>query len=64
MTTLPPAKRKTIVREQRAIVDTVTGLLIKIDPIFARDANRGRVQAMLLFGIINWTHTWYDPGVR
>jgi AcrR family transcriptional regulator len=58
---LSPDKRVEIVARQRAIVDTVTKLLSQIDPELAKDPERARVQAMLLFGMINWTHTWYDP---
>lgn len=58
---LPAAKRDSIVRKQRAIVDAVAGLLDEIDPALGGDPVRVRAQAMLLFGMINWTHTWYDP---
>lgn len=55
-------RRETIVSQQRRIVGVVTGLLREIDPALADDPIRARAQAMLLFGMINWTHTWYDPG--
>ena len=58
---LPAAKRAEIVEKQRAIVDAVTSLLAAIHPPLAADPVRARAQAMLLFGMINWTHTWYDP---
>ena len=32
-----------------------------IDPAMAADPAKARVQTMLLFGMINWTHTWFDP---
>lgn len=56
---LPPERREAIVRQQRGIVDAVTGWLMGLDP--GLDAVRGRARAMLLFGMINWTHTWFDP---
>ncbi|MFD1613044.1 TetR/AcrR family transcriptional regulator [Sphingomonas tabacisoli] len=58
---LPADKRAEIVTRQRAIIDTVTRLLCEISPDLASDPARARVQTMLLFGMINWTHTWYDP---
>lgn len=58
---LPDDKRRTIVAKQRAIVDAVAGLLRVADPRLGGDADRIRVQTMLLFGMINWTHTWFDP---
>ena len=57
---LPPDKRRTIVRQQRAIVDATCDLFAQIDPALASDRPRAMVRAMMLFGMINWTHTWYD----
>ncbi len=58
---LPPERRRAIVSKQRTIIDAVTLLLVEIDPVLAADPARARVQTMLLFGMINWTHTWFDP---
>ena len=58
---LPDNKRRTIVAKQRAIVDAVAGLLRRADARLGGDPDRIRVQTMLLFGMINWTHTWFDP---
>lgn len=56
---LPDANRTLIIREQRSLVDFVARLLGEMNP--AMDANARRAAAMLYFGVINWTHTWYDP---
>lgn len=61
---LPAERRAQIVAKQRSIVAAVSALLAMIDPELARNTDRLRVQAMLLFGMINWTHTWYDPAGR
>ncbi len=58
---LPPEKRKSIVGKQRGIVDAVQTLLAATQPALAADPVRARVRTMLLFGMINWTHTWFDP---
>lgn len=58
---LPSDKRRRIVRQQREIVDAVTGLFIQLDSGAGEDSVQARVQAMMLFGMINWTHTWFDP---
>lgn len=58
---LPPDKQSTIVSQQRKIIDAVRDLLIQIKPSLASDLPRARVEAMLLFGMLNWTHTWFDP---
>ena len=58
---LPADKRKTIVDKQRGVIDAVQKLLEAIHPALAADAVLARAHTMLLFGMINWTHTWFDP---
>jgi AcrR family transcriptional regulator len=56
---LPERQRNQIVREQRELIDIVSGLLTAIRPNLSPEM---RVPAaMLYFGMINWTHTWFDP---
>ena len=57
---LPDKRRTEIVAKQRSIIDAMSGLLAAHDAELARDPARLRVQAMLLFGMINWTHTWFN----
>ncbi len=58
---LPDDKRASIVAKQRGIIDAMQSLLIEVDPALANDPVAARVRTMLLFGMINWTHTWFDP---
>lgn len=58
---LPEALRETIVSKQREVVDVTQRLLVELRPELAGEFALARVQTMLLFGMINWTHTWYDP---
>lgn len=58
---LPADKRRAILAKQRGIIDAVTVLIRAADPRLAADPPRVRVQTMLLFGMINWTHTWFNP---
>ena len=58
---LPADKRSVIVTKQRSIIDAVRDMLIALEPGLAVDLPRARVEAMLLFGMLNWTHTWFDP---
>jgi AcrR family transcriptional regulator len=58
---LPPDKRAEIVRKQRRIIDYVRDLLVQITPDLDKAKGQAQVQTMLLFGMINWTHTWFDP---
>jgi len=57
---LPPDRRTVIVSKQRMIVDTLQGLLVEIFGKLESTAEE-RVRTMLIFGMINWTHTWFDP---
>lgn len=57
---LPEDRRGAIVRKQRSIIDAVQQLLARL-PGSPQDAPRLRAFTMLLFGMINWTHTWFDP---
>lgn len=58
---LPGDLRDKIVAKQRRIVDVTQKLLLASKPGLEADPARARVQTMLLFGMINWTHNWYDP---
>lgn len=58
---LPAEKRQVIVLKQRKIIEAVQQLVAQVNPTVATDSARARVQTMLLFGMINWTHTWFDP---
>ncbi len=58
---LPPERREIILKQQRGIVDAVQHLLAALDPRLAADPVVARVETMLVFGMINWTHTWFDP---
>jgi AcrR family transcriptional regulator len=58
---LPADRRKIIVDKQRGVIDAVQKLLEAIHPVLAADAVLARAETMLLFGMINWTHTWFDP---
>lgn len=58
---LPADRRKIIVDKQRGVIDAVQKLLEAIHPVLATDAAMARAETMLLFGMINWTHTWFDP---
>lgn len=58
---LPPERRREIVGKQRKIVAAVGLILSEVYPALAADPARVSATTMLLFGMINWTHTWYDP---
>jgi AcrR family transcriptional regulator len=57
---LPPERRALIVTRQRALIDAVQALIATVRPDLATPRAR-RPLTMLFFGMINWTHTWFDP---
>jgi AcrR family transcriptional regulator len=61
---LPDARRTQIVRRQRRLITVVESLLAEIQPKLKRSKDLARPATMLFFGMINWTHTWYDPAGR
>jgi AcrR family transcriptional regulator len=55
---LPAERRAEVVQKQRRIISVVETLVLEIRP----DANPITLPvAMLFFGMINWTHTWFRP---
>jgi len=58
---LPRARRAEIVKVQRRLIETVQKLLVEIEPGLKRKPGASFAAAMLFFGTINWTHTWFDP---
>ncbi len=53
---LPPARRADVVARQRRIIAAAEEIIAEIAP-----GGGARVNTMLFFGMINWTHTWFDP---
>jgi AcrR family transcriptional regulator len=58
---LPKARRTEIVGVQRRLIEIVQKLLVEIAPDLKRKSGASFAAAMLYFGAINWTHTWFDP---
>jgi AcrR family transcriptional regulator len=46
---------------ERQLVDIVTNLLVKLDADGRIVKRTKKIYTMILFGIINYTYTWYDP---
>lgn len=57
---LPPAQKAEIQDLQRRLVGLVQSLLQGVNPSLAQRRNLARPITMMLFGMINWTYTWYD----
>lgn len=58
---VPKARRAEIVAVQRGLIEIVRKLLVEIEPALKRKGGQSLAAAMLFFGMINWTHTWFDP---
>lgn len=57
---LSKPRRAEIVKLQRGMIALVRDLIGAIAPRLAAP-EKAQAAAMLFFGMINWTHTWYDP---
>jgi hypothetical protein len=53
---LPPDRRADVIAKQRRIIAAAEDVIAEIAP-----GGGARVNTMLFFGMINWTHTWFDP---
>lgn len=58
---LSPQRRTAIIGLQRGLIAQVESVLTEIEPGLKVNPSRVRPAAMLFFGMINWTHTWFDP---
>ena len=59
---LPAERRADIISRQRRLIDVVERLLVEIQPKLKRRKRAQMPAAMLYFGMINWTHTWFRAG--
>lgn len=58
---LPPNRRDVIVGRQRRLVQLVADLVGDIQPELKQHPELLRPASMLFYGMLNWTHTWFDP---
>lgn len=58
---LSEAEQAAIKALERQIVDTISGLLIRLDTEGKIVKRSKRVYTMMLLGMLNFSHTWYDP---
>jgi AcrR family transcriptional regulator len=57
---LKAEEQRQIVQTERKIVELVERILSSIDTAKRMNRKNARVYTMMLFGIINYTYTWYD----
>lgn len=58
---LPQARRTKIVAMQRKVIELTGSLLAELQPKLRNKPGRRFAVTMLFFGMLNWTHTWFDP---
>jgi AcrR family transcriptional regulator len=58
---LSEAEQTAIKALERQLVDTVSDLLIRLDTEGRIIKRSKKVYTMMLFGMLNFSHTWYDP---
>lgn len=61
LNSLPEDKKQSIVDKQRVIIGMVRDLIVAIHPEFTDRPAAAHARTMLMFGMINWTKTWFDP---
>ena len=59
---LRPEDRARLVQGEDRLVALMTSVLREIAPTRLATAPDARVHAMLVYGMLNWTFTWYKPG--
>lgn len=61
LSSLAPAEQAVLNRLGRRIVATMADFLVRLDHGRKITRRTKQVYTMMLFGIINYTYTWYDP---
>ena len=61
MKSLKPSQRKKIIKKERLVVERVENLFKQILPRSKNQKSLVSVKTMLYFGMLNWTHNWFDP---
>ncbi len=58
---LPPDKRALVVQAQREVLAALDRLLVALRPGLQDQPKQRRPIVMMFFGMLNWTHVWFDP---
>jgi S-methylmethionine-dependent homocysteine/selenocysteine methylase len=58
---LPKKRRDEIVTAQHELIGLVGAVLSEMAPALKKDDAKRTAATMLFFGMINWTHTWFNP---
>jgi AcrR family transcriptional regulator len=58
---LPADKRALVVKAQREVIAVVDEWLVALRPALRDKPKQRRPVVMMFFGMLNWTHIWFDP---
>ncbi|WP_137388537.1 TetR/AcrR family transcriptional regulator [Rhodoligotrophos defluvii] len=58
---LSPEQQQGIIAKQRKIIELAADILIRLDKQRRIGPRTKKVYTMMLFGIINYAHIWFDP---
>jgi TetR/AcrR family transcriptional regulator len=61
LTTLPLPRQQELKAYERRLVDLFAGILRDINPRLAREPHLLKPVTMALFGMVNWSYTWFRP---
>lgn len=61
---LPAEARLEVDRHEQRLVSLLVALLQEINPQRFGDRHGATTHAMLIYGMLNWTYTWYRPSGR
>ena len=61
---LPSELRAEVDQQEQKLVGLLVGLLQQINPARFKDRHAAATHAMLIYGMLNWTYTWYRPSGR
>lgn len=61
---LPAQARAIVDRHEQQLVALLVTLLQQINPARFDDRHGATTHAMLIYGMLNWTYTWYRPSGR
>lgn len=61
---LPADARTQVQRLEQQLVALLVSLLQDINPARFKDRHAATTHAMLIYGMLNWTYTWYRPSGR
>ncbi|WP_158940154.1 TetR/AcrR family transcriptional regulator [Burkholderia sp. S171] len=58
---LPPAAHAEVRRAEHRLMEHLAAVLKELNPLKFSSKGEASAHAMLIYGMLNWTYTWYQP---